>query len=356
MHHQPSYESSKSDTDASSSTTTAISTSASDGLTSTTSNTTTTTTTTATSSASAADSLALVPVSTAPTSPTSATAPTTASASAASADKKLETPLAAMLPSKYANIDVRELFPDFRPDKVLRFSRLFGPGKPSSLPQIWRSVRKRRNRRKPSRDGDGRPSRDGSDSTSESDERSANPSSASATAAAVASIEARPRAAAKGFAMSYGPDPLAAASASGGQPSNIVSDDEDRLLCEVTDAAKERADQDAGEAGDQKPRVADWRYGPAQVWYDMLEVADSGEGFNYGFKLRDRPEVEEEPVIKGEPIPDDAYLMVSQLHWEDDVVWDGNDIKHKVSSFGYYLSDPDRDGNIASLRTRSCKS
>lgn len=58
-----------------------------------------------------------------------------------------------MLPSKYANIDVRELFPDFRPDKVLRFSRLFGPGKPSSLPQIWRSVRRRRRRRKQSREG-----------------------------------------------------------------------------------------------------------------------------------------------------------------------------------------------------------
>lgn len=67
-------------------------------------------------------------------------------------EKKLETPLAAMLPSKYANVDVRELFPDFRPDKVLRFSRLFGPGKPSSLPQIWRSVRRKRRRRKHSRD------------------------------------------------------------------------------------------------------------------------------------------------------------------------------------------------------------
>lgn len=32
--------------------------------------------------------------------------------------KKLETPLAAMLPSKYQNVDVKELFPDFRHDKV----------------------------------------------------------------------------------------------------------------------------------------------------------------------------------------------------------------------------------------------
>lgn len=60
-------------------------------------------------------------------------------------------------------------------------------------------------------------------------------------------------------------------------------------------------------------------------------ICNYREGFNYGFKVRDkREEVEEEPEIKGEPIPDDAYLMVSQLHWEDDVVWDGNDIKHKV--------------------------
>lgn len=62
--------------------------------------------------------------------------------------KKLETPLAAMLPSKYANIDVTELFPDFRHGKVLRFSRLFGPGKPSSLPNIWKNVRKKRRKKK----------------------------------------------------------------------------------------------------------------------------------------------------------------------------------------------------------------
>lgn len=48
--------------------------------------------------------------------------------------------------------------------------------------------------------------------------------------------------------------------------------------------------------------------------------------------MKDSNKVEEpeEVEVKGEPIPEDAYLMVSQLHWEDDVVWDGNDIKHKV--------------------------
>lgn len=207
-----------------------------------------------------------------------------------------------MLPSKYANIDVRDLFPDFRPDKVLRFSRLFGPGKPSSLPQIWRSVRKRRRRfRKPSREGR---QRDGSDSTSETDERSERK--------------------AHGFGLRYGPPPI---------KEYLVSDDEDDLLKEISDDSKEKAPDNA-ESGDNKPKVADWRYGPAEVWYNMLEVPESGEGFNYGFKLKDKhvtvPTNDEEPIKNNDPIPDDAFLMVSQLHWEDEVVWDGNDIKHKV--------------------------
>lgn len=36
--------------------------------------------------------------------------------------RRLETPLAAMLPSKYADVDVTELFPDFRADKVGNFN------------------------------------------------------------------------------------------------------------------------------------------------------------------------------------------------------------------------------------------
>lgn len=63
-------------------------------------------------------------------------------------DRKYDTPLASMRPSKYANVEITELFPDFRPQKVLRFSKLFGPGKPSSLPQIWRSVKKKHKKKK----------------------------------------------------------------------------------------------------------------------------------------------------------------------------------------------------------------
>ena len=37
--------------------------------------------------------------------------------------------------------------------------------------------------------------------------------------------------------------------------------------------------------------------------------------------VTDKPKIE---------IPEDAFLMVTQVNWEDDVIWNGDDIKHKV--------------------------
>ncbi|XP_032291391.1 transcription initiation factor TFIID subunit 1 isoform X5 [Drosophila virilis] len=229
----------------------------------------------------------------------------------AEADRRLDTPLADILPSKYQNVDVCELFPDFRPQKVLRFSRLFGPGKPTSLPQIWRHVRKRRRKRHQSRDQK-TTNTGGSDSPSDTEE---------------------PRR--RGFGIHFGPEP---------SPAQCMSDDEDKLLSDLNSVDVRQEGPDNGENSDQKPKVADWRYGPAQIWYDMLEVPDSGEGFNYGFKTKqdktssalskltgDRSATSAATdVAQDQSIADDAFLMVSQLHWEDDVVWDGNDIKAKV--------------------------
>ncbi|XP_066586394.1 transcription initiation factor TFIID subunit 1 isoform X2 [Prorops nasuta] len=220
----------------------------------------------------------------------------------AARQRKLETPLASMLPSKYANIDVTELFPDFRTNKVLRFSRLFGPGKPSSLPQIWRGVRKRRKKKRHHDIRD-------SDSGSDQDDRKLK---------------------FKGWAMQYGPEP---------SKELCYSDDESKLLLPVEDKEQSGKADNSGDNGDMGPKVADWRFGPAQLWYDMLEVPETGDGFNYGFKIAEKIDTKEEREEKDEKVEaseqrdefsDDAFLMVSQLHWEDDVVWNGDDIKHKV--------------------------
>ncbi|XP_025829249.1 transcription initiation factor TFIID subunit 1 [Agrilus planipennis] len=210
-------------------------------------------------------------------------------------EKKLDTPLAAMLPSKYANVDVTELFPDFRHGKVLRFSRLFGPGKPSSLPQIWKSVQKRRKKKKHKETNDNL-----HDSDSQSDEDIHNH---------------------KGWNFNYAPTPAS---------EQWDSDDEEKFLKPLETGSKD-VKQETPTKDETGPKVADWRFGPAQIWYDMLEVPETGDGFNYGFKIKDNNEEDKENQPKeGDVFPDDAFLMVTQLHWEDDVVWDGNDIKHKV--------------------------
>lgn len=85
---------------------------------------------------------------------------------------------------------------------------------------------------------------------------------------------------------------------------------------------------------DKGPNVADWRFGPAQLWYDILGVPETGEEFDYGFKMRPTEEGEECEDEGGEIVefryPDEAFHMITQLNWEDDVVWNGDDIKHKV--------------------------
>ncbi|KAL1517978.1 hypothetical protein ABEB36_001670 [Hypothenemus hampei] len=205
--------------------------------------------------------------------------------------KKLDTPLAAMLPSKYADVDVTELFPDFRHGKVLRFSRLFGPGKPSSLPNIWKNVRKKRKKRKLK------------ENQHESD----------------SSDEEKPKV--RGWFFDY---------ANNVPQETVKSDDEEKFL-KPEEQHSEANKEDLEKKDESGPKAADWRFGPAQIWYDMLEVPESGDGFNYGFKLKDKEEMlEYEEPTEDESYPDDAFLMVTQLHWEDDVVWDGNDIKHKV--------------------------
>ncbi|KAH3835031.1 hypothetical protein DPMN_108369 [Dreissena polymorpha] len=52
----------------------------------------------------------------------------------------LSTPLASMLPPELKNVNVKQYFPEFRKNKVLRFSRLF---KPVHHPHIWRRKKKK---------------------------------------------------------------------------------------------------------------------------------------------------------------------------------------------------------------------
>ncbi|XP_075681101.1 TATA-box binding protein associated factor 1 [Dermatophagoides pteronyssinus] len=239
--------------------------------------------------------------------------------------KRLDTPLAAMLPSKYADLDVTELFPEFRHDQVLRFSRLFGPGKSSSLPQIWKSVRnKRKNRHifenklfivqqqsktsSPSIDMDGNNNKD----------------IWQFNACSLNDI-----------------------------PADMIElDDEIRLL--QNDFLDDEYGKNGSGKNDDHNKIAEWRYGPAKFWYDRMKVPENGDGFDYGFKLKkqdtffddndnrddnDRSDKDghREPSTLNNPSSatlsnddDDAFHLVTQYHWENEIIWNADEVRQKI--------------------------
>lgn len=79
--------------------------------------------------------------------------------------------------------------------------------------------------------------------------------------------------------MQYGSEPT---------PAECRSDDEEKLLKPVEDKEQSGKSGDFVENGDMGPKVADWRFGPAQIWYDILGVPETGDGFNYGFKIAEK--------------------------------------------------------------------
>ncbi|XP_054025705.1 transcription initiation factor TFIID subunit 1 isoform X2 [Dryobates pubescens] len=196
---------------------------------------------------------------------------------------------------------VTELFPEFRPGKVLRFLRLFGPGK--NVPSVWRSAR--RKRKKKHRE-----------------------------LAQEVQIQEGEVVAESGM---EGKSPWEYEFAAPPPPEQCLSDDEITMMAPVESKFSQSAG-DPDKVTDTKPKVAEWRYGPAQLWYDMLGIPEDGSGFDYGFKIKEKEQEVQGHRDEGDArltdekddlLADEHFLMVTQLQWEDDVIWNGEDVKHK---------------------------
>ena len=232
--------------------------------------------------------------------------------------KDVRKPLASMLPDKYKDTDVRELFPQFRANRVLRFSRLFRI-KNSHKPRIWKGVRKRKSAVKT----------EVKEKKEEKEEKQ---------------LPERT------FDWDYGP-----------WPQNLDAYDEDQAVKfhrPMEEEQKLTEISNNKKSNERKgPKPTDWRSGPAQYWYDMLGLPETMDDFDY--TLKSALEHMDDPINKNEPededaknvsideskepevmnkkeqkdaftVPDDAFFMVTQMNWEDDIVWNGEDIKHKV--------------------------
>ncbi|NWY49566.1 TAF1 factor, partial [Chionis minor] len=224
---------------------------------------------------------------------------------AESKEGKLTLPLAGIMQRDATKQlpSVTELFPEFRPGKVLRFLRLFGPGK--NVPSVWRSAR--RKRKKKHRE-----------------------------LAQEVQIQEGEVVVESGM---EGKSPWEYEFAAPPPPEQCLSDDEITMMAPV-ESKFSQSTGDTDKVTDTKPKVAEWRYGPAQLWYDMLGIPEDGSGFDYGFKLKEKKEEQEVKRHRDEGdaglvdekddlLADEHFLMVTQLQWEDDVIWNGEDVKHK---------------------------
>ncbi|XP_078787376.1 transcription initiation factor TFIID subunit 1 isoform X9 [Oryzias latipes] len=259
---------------------------------------------------------------------------------------RLTLPLAGIMQKDAAKAlpGVTELFPEFRPGKVLRFLRLFGPGK--NMPSVWRSAR-RKKKRKHRDPQPGTPPPEGEVSEPGLEKKS-------------------------GWIYEYALPP---------PPEQCLSDDEITMMAPV-ESKFSQTSGDGDKETESRPKVAEWRYGPAQLWYDMLGVPEDGSGFNYGFKLKrlessepqkqeipkEITEIPQETVQRQKEMNDsdgeevdgneekqalenEVFLMVTQLKWEDDIIWNGEDVKHKgtktqrASLAGWLPSSMTRNAN-----------
>ena len=251
-------------------------------------------------------------------------APEVRSSSAASA----VVPLAAILPDKYKGVDVKTFFPEFKENSVLRFTKLF-PIKESHKPRTWKALKKRRRKElgQEAEEGESKPKeKRGWD-----------------------------------YVVPMPTDP------------DAYQECQSVRFHKPAEVEKEevKEENETKEPEKKGPKPTDWRWGPAQYWYDMLELPEEVPDYDYGLTIRSKEEqmqvdsavagissvinnkkkVPEDSIDNPQPgpsgvnnssenkaevkkieYPPDAFHMVTQLNWEEDVIWNGEDIKHKVLS------------------------
>uniref|UniRef100_A0A1I8BD87 Bromo domain-containing protein n=1 Tax=Meloidogyne hapla TaxID=6305 RepID=A0A1I8BD87_MELHA len=254
--------------------------------------------------------------------------------------RRADAPLAAIIPPELDEIDPSSLFPDFEQGGTLRFSRLFANAKASLKEQIWwtsRTFKKKggtteipklsteqeelaaisnlkmtsevKNERLTTEIKEG-------NKEEESDEKEENEKEESIEE----SVEDNERATTSksGWDFKFGNLP---------KKKDCLSDEYELLCAENLEELLNKNKQQQINEEDEES-APPWRFGPAQIWYDRLGVPSNPSNFDYGMKKGKifTPIGESRTPV----IDDKTFLPVNLIHWEDDIIIDGEQAKEKL--------------------------
>ncbi|CAG2166654.1 unnamed protein product [Oppiella nova] len=78
--------------------------------------------------------------------------------------------------------------------------------------------------------------------------------------------------------------------------------------------------------------VDDWRNGPAKYWYDLMGLPEDCQDYDYGLKVRNKSASSDwmHSWADTRVDPEDAFNLVSQIKWENEVIWDSDVVAEKV--------------------------
>ena len=82
-------------------------------------------------------------------------------------------------------------------------------------------------------------------------------------------------------------------------------------------------------------KIADWRVGPARLWYDQIGLSLDTSTYDYGFKLKssqvpDSQVSHDDNGVNDEELTGSTSLPVNLIRWEDEIIFDSNAVRDKL--------------------------
>lgn len=81
-------------------------------------------------------------------------------------------------------------------------------------------------------------------------------------------------------------------------------------------------------------KVANWRVGPARLWYDQIGLSLDTATYDYGFKLKPsqslQSQISRDSTTTDQELTGNMSLPVNLIRWEDEIIFDTATLRDKL--------------------------